>query len=141
MRKTIRIAKKQRGGMMIESLVGLLVLSIVGAGLLHTSARIANTQQSQNINNLSLNQMRTLLLSHGSNGNLCGAGSTITLPGNVSADVTVAGCDAITITVNNIQVDGAPLADQPVLTQGPLIVEASTNDEDANTLMRLGGSR
>src|SRR5690606_32889953 len=36
---------RQFGGMMIESLVGLLILSLVGGGVMHATARMANTQQ------------------------------------------------------------------------------------------------
>lgn len=130
---------KQLGGMMIESLVGLLILSLVGGGIMHATARMTNTQQQQTMNNIAVNQMRAMVANRasGAGADICNGAHTLTMPGQTSpVALAVKGCANANMTVSNIQVSGAALANQTVTSARPVVLEMG---EGAN-LIRVGGS-
>lgn len=132
---------KQLGGMMIESLIGLLILSVVGGGVMHASARMAKIQQQQTVDNIAVNQMRTLLMTRTSStgADLCANASTqsLTIPGE-SAPVAMAvkGCGNANFTIKNVKTGGTTLPDQPIASVRPVVLEAGSDTK----LVRVGGS-
>ncbi len=129
---------KQLGGMMIESLVGLLILSLVGGGVMHATARMANTQQQQTVNNIVVNQMRSLLMNRATSAgtDICSGAQSVSVPGQATPTaLTVKGCGNTTVKIKNIRVGGAALGEQSVSTLRPVVLELGS---DAN-LIRVGG--
>lgn len=129
----------QLGGMMIESLVGLLLLSLVGGGVMHATARMANTQQQQAVHNISINQMRAMVMNRkGTAGaDICtGNNHTLSVPGKQDPQaVTVKGCNAVNFVVTNVKV-GTTDVSVTVSSQRPVILEVGA---DAG-LVRVGGA-
>lgn len=133
-----RFRVSQLGGMMIESLVGLLLLSLVGAGVMHATARMANTQQQQTVNNIAVNQMRAMLMtrSNATGGDICTGNQSLSLPGQTAAaTVTVKGCGNTEIKIKNVQIGGAALPEHTLSSLRPVVLEVGS---DAS-LIRVGG--
>lgn len=140
-RRSVPARFKQLGGMMIESLIGLLILSVVGGGVMHASARMAKIQQQQTVDNIAVNQMRAMLMTRTSStgADLCtntGAQS-LTIPGE-SAPVAMAvkGCGNANFTIKNVKTGGTTLPDQPIASVRPVVLEAGSDTK----LVRVGGS-
>lgn len=128
---------KQIGGMMIESLVGLLILSVVGGGVMHATSRMANTQQQQAMNNIAVNQMRSLLMNRASaNGtDLCTGQHKVKVPGQAAeVALTIEGCANANLEISNVKINGTALPAQPVSSMRPVVLEMG---ED-NSLIRVG---
>jgi len=92
--------RRQRGDMMLEALVGVLITSIIGAGLAHVASRVLSGQRDAKVENIAVEQLRAQLESGGIS--LCDGGAvTIRLPGGdkavavdcevAAANITVAG--------------------------------------------------
>lgn len=56
---------KQRGDMLLEALVGMVLLSVLGLGLTYATSRVLVQQRYANTQNLALSQMRHLLETDG----------------------------------------------------------------------------
>jgi Tfp pilus assembly protein PilV len=56
---------RQRGDTLIEALVGVLLMSIVGIGMIHIATRVQQTQTDMHIQNYIVVQMRNLLHVYG----------------------------------------------------------------------------
>lgn len=129
---------KQLGGMMVESLIGLLILSIIGGGVMHATARMANSQQQQAMNNIAVNQMRSLLMNRATAAgiDLCSGTHNLTVPGQTTpVTLAVKGCGNTAIEIKNVKVDGSVLPPQPVSSMRPVVLEMGTGNE----LIRVGG--
>lgn len=90
----------QRGDVMLEALFGVLITSLIGAGLAHVAASAMNSQRDAKVENLVVEHLRGQLQRRGIG--LCDGGNIdLPLPGNdkqarvsceaASANVTVAG--------------------------------------------------
>jgi len=90
----------QRGDVMLEALFGVLITSLIGAGLAHVAASAMNSQRDAKVENLVVEHLRGQLQRRGVG--LCDGGNIdLPLPGNdkqarvsceaASANVTVAG--------------------------------------------------
>lgn len=89
--------RRQRGDMMLEALIGVLITSLIGAGLAHVAANMMNNQRDAKVENLVVERLRDNLHSKGVG--LCG-GSTveITLPtGKKNASIS---CEAASANVS-----------------------------------------
>lgn len=129
---------KQLGGMMIESLIGLLILSVVGGGVMHATARMAKTQQQQTVDNIAINQMRTMLMtrSSSSGADLCTGTHSVAVPGETApVALSVKGCGNTEFKVTNLQTTGGPIV-KTVNSLRPVVLEAGSNEK----LVRVGGS-
>lgn len=137
--------RKQFGGMMIESLIGLLLLGIIGGGIMHTTARMANTQRDLAVNNIAINQMRSMLMTRTSAGaDICTSVPKVNLPGSSSGtggsgstgvDVKVNGCASANMKITGVTIGGTTLGEQTVSAMQPLVLETGTGD----SLVRIGG--
>lgn len=128
----------QRGGILIESLIGLLILGIIGGGIMHTTARMAVAQRDMTVQNIAVSQMRSILMSGTTpaGGDVCDAAPNIQLPGTEApVAVTVKGCALTEMTISGIAIDGAALAAQKIDVARPRILEVGTGD----ALVRIGG--
>lgn len=129
---------RQQGGMLIESLIGMLILGLIGSGLMHATARMTATQRDMTINHLTVSQMRTLLMSRSSAGaDLCTGNHTIALPGQAEPlAITVKGCAVAPAKINGIKIGGAVVAEQSISSIQPLVLEVGEGD----SLVRVGGA-
>src|SRR5690606_14568354 len=123
-------AASQKGGMLIESLIGMLILSLIGGGVMHATARMTSSQHEMTINHLAVSQMRTMLMTRADAGaDLCSGAHTITLPGQAEPkDVTVKGCSLAPAKINGIKIGGANVAEQTIDAIQPLVLEIGQDD-------------
>lgn len=96
--------KAQRGDILLESLVSMVIVSIIGAGALHVAARGAVSHRYLDNQSEAVTQMRALLQRQG-NG-LCGNNSTSITVAKSSLAVTV-NC---TTTTSSVTVNGSSVA-------------------------------
>lgn len=131
-------ASRQQGGMLIESLIGMLILGLIGGGLMHATARMTATQRDMTMNHLTVSQMRTLLMNRSSAGaDLCTGNHTIALPGQAEPlAITVKGCAVAPAKINGIKIGGTLVAEQSLNSLQPLVLEVGEGD----ALVRLGGA-
>ncbi|MFV3385349.1 hypothetical protein ACNFCJ_07840 [Pseudomonas sp. NY15364] len=96
---------KQRGDILLESLIGIVLMAIVGLGLVYSASRVAVSQKDMNQQNIVVSQMRALLQQQGRA--LCsGSTPSISIPPNESIELTVHCSDApTTVTVGSLAVD------------------------------------
>ncbi len=52
---------KQRGDILLESLISMVLMSIVGLGLVYAASRVAATQGEMNKQNIAVSEMREML--------------------------------------------------------------------------------
>lgn len=131
-------ASRQQGGMLIESLIGMLILGLIGGGIMHATARMTAAQRDMTMNHLTVSQMRTLLMSRSSAGaDLCTGNHTLALPGQAEPlAITVKGCAAVPAKINGIKIGGTLVAEQSLNSLQPLVLEVGEGD----ALVRVGGA-
>ena len=89
-------ARRQRGDVMLEALVGVLITSLIGAGLAHVAANVMNSQRDAKVENLVVEHLRDELQGRGLG--LCAAGEVdIVLP-DATRKASIA-CEAATANV------------------------------------------
>lgn len=124
----------QQGGILIESLIGMLILGLIGGGIMHSTARMTVAQHDLAVQTIAVSQMRTALMTGTSDGaDLCdGAAPTVTLPGSTTpVSVTVKNCAAKEMTITS-----AAFGTQKVTTMQPRILEVGSGSD----LVRVGGN-
>lgn len=137
-RLNVRSALSQRGGILIESIVGMLILGIVGGGIMHSTARMTVAQRDMAVHSVAINQMRTILMSGvtAAGGSPCTTAPTVSLPGNNQPQtVTVSGCAPTLMTITGVSIGGSALGPQDVSSASPLVFELGEDDD----LVRIGG--
>lgn len=76
---------KQRGDILLESLIGIVLMAIVGLGLVYSASRVAVSQKDMNQQNIVVSQMREALQSKQARAALgCSGNASL---GNVTATV------------------------------------------------------
>lgn len=109
-----RRGPKQRGDFLIESLIGLLLMAIIGMGVVFVTSRMSVSQKDMRMQEIAVNQMRALLLNNGTGGiNLCATPPSVKLPGVAENDIVteVIGCDPpdmIEVTVGGVSIGQMP---------------------------------
>lgn len=94
-------ARRQRGEILLEALVGVLITGLIGAGLAHVASNVMNSQRDTKVEHIAVVGLRSRLQNQGIG--LCAAGSTtVVMPGNASTPVTV----TCTSTSANISLNG-----------------------------------
>jgi hypothetical protein len=126
--------QKQRGDLLIESLIGTVLMAIIGMGVVLVTSKMSISQRDMRIQEIVVNQLRAYLINNG-NGtiNLCGgAKPAIHVPGiQIPEDkIQVHGCGtSVTATVNNMTIANVP---------SPLLI--SVDDAALGGKIVVGGS-
>jgi type II secretory pathway pseudopilin PulG len=136
--QTDRLAK-QRGGILIESLIGLLILGLIGGGIMHSTARMTVAQRDMTVQGLAVSQMRGMLMTgkNATGGDVCTSAPSVQLPGSQTpANITVQGCALVPMTISGIKIDGvAGSSSETINAARPRVFEVGDGDE----LVRIGG--
>lgn len=132
-----QMSPHQRGGILIESLIGLLLLGLIGGGIMHSTARMTVAQRDMTVQNIAVSQMRAMLMTGKNAGvDVCGAAPSIQLPGSQDpVNITVTGCTLAPMSIAGISIGGVALSAQPITAMRPRVFELGTGDE----LVRIGG--
>lgn len=85
--------RRQRGEMLLEALVAVLITSLIGAGLAHVQSRVMDAQRSTKVERLVVGQLREQMQSNGTA--LCTADSVqLSLSSELTRDASVS-CGAV----------------------------------------------
>lgn len=107
----------QKGDFLLESLIGLVLIAIVGMGEVYVAARALAAERNMRLEEIATSQMRALLIANKLNSaGICGAANpTITLPAIGTVPLNITGCaTTLTVQINNKSVPDVPL---PVVLQ------------------------
>ena len=88
---------RQRGDILLEALVGVLIAALAAGGIAHLAGRVNDSQRQAKVEQLALEQMRNEL--HDDGVTLCGTTPSLTLPGNLTPTIDVPCSDPTTVTV------------------------------------------
>ena len=94
---------RQRGDILLEALVGVLIAALAAGGIAHLAGRVNDSQRQAKVEQLALEQMRNKL--HDDGVTLCGTTPSLTLPGNLTPTITVNCSAATTVTVTIDTID------------------------------------
>ncbi|KFE43900.1 hypothetical protein [Pseudomonas syringae] len=108
----------QHGDILFESLIGILLMSIIGLGISYATSRAAVSQRDMKLQGIVVAQMRNLLALNGNS--LCttnAALAVITLPTQTSSIPLIATCTAVTtVTIGGRSITGGAALGKVVLT-------------------------
>lgn len=131
---TMKALASQRGDMLIESLIGLLLFAIAGMGVSHITAKTAVAQRDGKVQDQVINELRSMVINRQNVTDLCSDGSSYSTTNfNKSVEV-LSGCDA---TTASISVGGATVTIGGVYA--PMVLTTKLSDDDDNSLVRVGG--
>lgn len=99
---------RQRGDILVESLIGVVLMSIIGLGMVAVTSRVEVSHRYSNAQGLAVGQMRNLLQQYGNE--LCSDSSlaVITLPPNDQVFNLDVNCTTPTISVGGVALDSPP---------------------------------
>lgn len=132
--------RRQRGDVLMESLIGLVLMSVIGLGVTYATSRTLVSQRDMNVQNLAVAQMRNVLQQYGTT--LCPGGTNtakavLNLPTAVSSstlnlDVT---CSAApTVVVQGVTVDSS----QTVSLKNVVLSTQETNRTLFSGIIKVG---
>lgn len=123
-----RSPRRQRGEMLLEALVGVLITSLIAAGLVHVQARLMDTQRATKVERLVVGQLREQLQSRGTA--LCDSGTVdLTLSAELTRNASVQ-CGAVQTL--NVGLGGTAI-DVDAPRQVGLTVSAADLELDGDT--------
>lgn len=113
-------AANQRGDMLIEALIGLVLMAIVAVGVTTITSKVEKGKREMSVQDLAISQLQELLVKNGTGAiNLCDStDETITLP-DETITVVATGCARVAATVN-----GVALTD----LKQPIVLSATTSN-------------
>lgn len=133
---------RQRGDMLLEALVGVLITGLLGAGMAHVASRIVNTQHDTAVDALVVNQLRNVLQVSGVD--LCSDASPLAerrgLPAQLSGLALSGACGTAsteTLTIGGVSFEGtlpprieltATQDDRPALTVSSVVPAVADED-------------
>lgn len=103
---------RQRGDILLEALVGVLIAALAAGGIAHLAGRVNDSQRQAKVEQLALEQMRNEL--HDDGVTLCGTTPSLTLPGNLTPTITV-NCSAATTVTVTVTIDSIDYTVTPPL--------------------------
>lgn len=125
--------QNQRGDLLIESLIGMVLMAIIGMGVVFVTSKMSVSQRDMRIQEIVVNQLRAYLINNGTGTiDICNNKPVINVPG-IQIDpikVIVHGCG----TSVSASVDGVTVADVP----SPLFI--SVDDAALGGKIVVGGS-
>ncbi|WP_459747745.1 type IV pilus modification PilV family protein [Pseudomonas sp. 3A(2025)] len=126
--------RAQRGDILLESLIGIVLMAIIGLGMTYASSRAAVSQRDMKVQNIAVSQMRDLIAKYGKT--LCSTNSTratITLPTQTTAITLDASCtDAASVTIGGVAVS-------PTSTLGKVVLTTRSSDSSLfGGIIRVG---
>lgn len=121
MSKSFKPARhRQRGDILLESLIGIVLLSIIGLGMTYATSRAAVAQRDMKVQNIAVSQMRDLISRYGKT--LCAGDASlakITVPMQTAALTLDASCT----NTASITVDGVT-----IVTSGAVVLTTRSSD-------------
>jgi type II secretory pathway pseudopilin PulG len=103
--------RTQRGDFLIESLIGMVLMAIIGMGVVFVTSQMSVAKKDMRLQEIAVNQMRALLLNNGTRGiNICTSTPHVKLPGVPDNDieVEVIGCSTTTATIAGVTIADVP---------------------------------
>ncbi|SDO00793.1 hypothetical protein SAMN05216193_10716 [Pseudomonas jinjuensis] len=126
-------SRRQRGDVLIEALIGMLLTCIVGLGVVYSTSRVAVSQKDMNLQAMAVSQLRDLLQSNGSGTlDLCSGSHQIRLTRQLSLPVSVDGCATQSARVGKN-------GDLKELNAVPVPLTLSVSDPALGGEVRVGG--
>lgn len=107
---------KQRGDLLIESLIGMVLMAIIGMGVVMVTSKMSVSQKDMRMQEIAVNQMRAYLMNHGNGAiNVCSNPPlNVNLPGIGTVPTQVQGCATpVAATVNGVPIAGG--VQQPLI--------------------------
>ncbi|MFC4728239.1 hypothetical protein [Coralloluteibacterium thermophilus] len=89
--------RRQRGDILLDALIGVLVAALVGGGIAHLTARIMDSQRQARVSQIALVELRNALLDEGLS--LCGTALPLSLPDGPAAEVECAAAAPLTLSI------------------------------------------
>lgn len=126
--------RKQRGDFLIESLIGMVLMAIIGMGVVFVTSQMSVAKKDMRLQEIAVNQMRALLLNNGTRGiNICANTPQVKLPGVLDSEIQVEvfGCSTTTATIA-----GVPIADVPK----PLFISVRSDALGGEIIVGSSGS-
>ena len=103
---------QQRGDVLLEALIGVLITAIIGAGMLHVSARIVNNQHDTAVDALVVNELRNVMQLSGVD--LCVNQAPLTekkgLPSALETEISLEVETCATAQSENVEIGGVSFA-------------------------------
>lgn len=101
---------KQRGDFLLESLIGMVLMAIIGLGIVYVTSKVNTSQADMRVQEIVVNNLRAALIRNGTGTyDVCSDNLNFTLPNGEDVTVTTQGCDApTTATINSVAVTGIP---------------------------------
>ena len=124
---------RQRGDILLEALVGVLIAALAAGGIAHLAGRVNDSQRQAKVEQLALEQMRNKL--HDDGVTLCGTTPSLTLPGNLTPTIEVP-CSDPTETVT-VTIDGHDYTVTPP-REVSIDAEADSLGLSGSNALRLG---
>ncbi len=96
-------ARLQKGDILIEALIGLMLMAIVAVGVTTITSKVEKGKREMSVQDLAISQLQELLVKNG-NGtiDLCDSTiETITLP-DETIEVDATGCTKVAATINGV---------------------------------------
>jgi type II secretory pathway pseudopilin PulG len=119
--------RKQRGDLLIESLIGLVLMAIIGMGVVFVTSKMSISHKDMRLQEIVVNQLRAQLMNNG-NGviDLCTNKPQLNVPGIdlQPADIEVQGCGVTTTATVTTASGVVEIANVP----RPLVVRVSHQD-------------
>ncbi len=128
--------RRQRGDVLMESLIGLVLMSVIGLGVTYATSRTLVSQRDMNVQSLAVIQMRSLLQQYGSS--LCATNSAkavLNLPSLDTKPIALkASCSGLP---TNITIQGKPL--EPTSEQAEQLKSVALSTLDQKDQLALFG--
>lgn len=117
----------QRGDMLTEAMIGMLLFAVAGMGISFISSKVAVSQRDAKVQHQVINELRSMVINRADTTELCSNGSSLRTD-NFSTRVSVQqGCVATTATVNGVAISNV---------YAPIVLSATL---DAIGEVRVGG--
>lgn len=104
------IKARQRGDFLLESLIGMVLMAIIGMGVVSITSKVSTSQHDMRLQEIVINKLRADLIRNGTETfDICTDNLDFTLPNGEAVEVSAQGCDGpITATIAGVPVNDVP---------------------------------